>query len=251
MADLLVLAESYLVFDLGDEYPSANSHPDGPGLSALGQAGSRLFIGALSATGGLWLVSQVSDLKLDEAVWRGVRSRGVVTNVTHLLDELGLELGSLAARLEKPKTLSAKTAELLVAELKGSAPPSPAPKPARPAKPPRELVFKRVLVPKRMSELDATQKKQVAKLDWLELEKELKNVELFVIEDAKGKSLYDLLIHAGDDGVVFRAGTTKAVASFSQGGVSECDSDSLEEALEAGYDAFLAQRQKGKQKGKR
>jgi hypothetical protein len=55
-----------------------------------------------------------------------------------------------------------------------------------------------------------------------------------------GLHVYDAVLHAGDDGHVFRAGTATTVASFLQGGVSRCPDDDLEEMLEDGYDAYLA-----------
>src|ERR1700733_2449345 len=63
-------------------------------------------------------------------------------------------------------------------------------------------------------------------------------VEWYEIDDA-GTHVFDAAIFCGDDGFVFRRGTTEPVASWSQGGMSELMSDdaSLEQRLEAGFDA--------------
>ena len=63
-------------------------------------------------------------------------------------------------------------------------------------------------------------------------------VEWYELDDA-GTHVFDAVIFCGDDGFVFRRGTTELVASWSQGGMSElmADDESLEQRLEAGFDA--------------
>jgi hypothetical protein len=225
MADVIVLTDPDFVFDLGDTYPNCNHHEDGPGMAPLAEAGSRLFIADLRPNKELHLISMVTGLALDDGQWRGKWHPSPVVDITPLASKLGA--------LGKPRVLSKEAAAALVALLAPVQPEKPA---AAKKKPAKKLIFRSALKPKRLSDLTPLQKKQIAKLDWIDVDKEIKNVQFFAIQD-KGKLVYELAIHAGDDGVVFRAGTTRAVASFSQGGISECDSDDLEEALEAGYDA--------------
>ncbi len=98
-------------------------------------------------------------------------------------------------------------------------------------KKPKPLVFERVAFTS--AKLTPLQKKQ---LQWVEREGlDWSLVELFAVRDAKGKHRYDVTLHAGDDGVVYSAGTTKRVASFTQGGA-----DGRDEKLCAALDEGLA-----------
>jgi hypothetical protein len=62
-------------------------------------------------------------------------------------------------------------------------------------------------------------------------------IECYELDDA-GTHMFDAVIFCGDDGFVFRRGTTELVASWSQGGMAElmADDESLEQRLEAGFD---------------
>ena len=57
--------------------------------------------------------------------------------------------------------------------------------------------------------------------------------------DESGAPRFDACLHLGEDGPVYRAGTTEFVACFSRGSATECDDDELAEQLEA---ALLALR---------
>lgn len=63
-------------------------------------------------------------------------------------------------------------------------------------------------------------------------------ITLFDVLDGDGRHLYDLHLFCGDDGQVYRAGTTEHVASFSQGGATGTDDEALIAALVAAYAAW-------------
>jgi hypothetical protein len=84
------------------------------------------------------------------------------------------------------------------------------------------------------SELSPIQKQQLAWIDRDSLDWSL--VELFTVRDEKGAHRYDVTLHAGDDGVVYDAGTKKCAASFVQGGADGRNASlciALDEALAA------------------
>jgi hypothetical protein len=58
-------------------------------------------------------------------------------------------------------------------------------------------------------------------------------IELVELVDDSGNHRFDVVLHRGEDGPVFRAGTVDFVATFSQSSISECDDDDLAAALEA------------------
>jgi hypothetical protein len=101
-----------------------------------------------------------------------------------------------------------------------------------------KLRFKLVPKPGRSS-LTGLQKKQ---LGWFEREGgDYEALELFEVIDEKGTHKYDAAVLAGDDGKVFVAGTTRAVATIAQGG-AEAKSEALGAALEQGLADFLKTR---------
>lgn len=59
------------------------------------------------------------------------------------------------------------------------------------------------------------------------------NREHYVVLDEAGVHILDAVLHLGEDGPVYRAGTTDCVACFSQSSATECDDDELAAALEA------------------
>ena len=67
----------------------------------------------------------------------------------------------------------------------------------------------------------------------------LKLTDLYSVHDATGAHLYDMHLYCGDDGQVFVKGTTKNVATFSQGGAC-CDDARLQDALDDALARFLA-----------
>jgi len=56
--------------------------------------------------------------------------------------------------------------------------------------------------------------------------------------DETGVDRFEACLFLGEDGVVFRIGTTDQVACFSQSSISECDDDELAEQLEAALHEF-------------
>jgi hypothetical protein len=99
----------------------------------------------------------------------------------------------------------------------------------------QKLVFERV--PFSRDALTPLQKKQ---LEWIDREKlDWSLAALYAVRDAKGSHRYDVVLHAGDDGVVYRAKTAKRVASFAQGGADGPD-EALCEALDDGLAAVKA-----------
>ncbi len=59
------------------------------------------------------------------------------------------------------------------------------------------------------------------------------------VDDA-GVHRFDATLYRGEDGPVYRAGTSEFVACFSQSAASECDDDDLAEQLEAALLALRA-----------
>lgn len=57
-------------------------------------------------------------------------------------------------------------------------------------------------------------------------------VTLMEFANADGVTLFEACLFRGEDGPVYRAGTTDFVASFSQSSATECDDEELIEALE-------------------
>lgn len=64
-------------------------------------------------------------------------------------------------------------------------------------------------------------------------------LDRLVFVDETGAPRFDAALYRGEDGPVYRAGTTEFVACFAQSSASECDDDALAEQLEA---ALLARR---------
>lgn len=64
-------------------------------------------------------------------------------------------------------------------------------------------------------------------------------LDRLVFVDEAGAPCFDACLYLGEDGPVYRAGTTEFVACFAQSSASECDDDALSEQLEA---ALLALR---------
>jgi len=120
---------------------------------------------------------------------------------------------------------------------------------------PVELHTMAIERPKQAAALSAIQVKQLlrAAVDYYGSRRELAalfagehklyNLELRSIADAKGKHVYDAWTYNGDSGKVFRADTTKVVASVIQFHASECA-----EPLAQGLQAALGERPAKKRK---
>lgn len=109
----------------------------------------------------------------------------------------------------------------------------------RPPKPPAKLVFTKVPTPHAHA-LTALARKQLGprleKADANDLDELLARVDLFEVRDEAGRHVYDVVLWLGDDGPVYRAGTTRRIASFSQGGVDEASASAkLVAALSLGF----------------
>ena len=57
-------------------------------------------------------------------------------------------------------------------------------------------------------------------------------LDRYAVLDETGAHLFDAVLFRGEDGPVYRAGTTDFVACFSQRTATECDDDALAEALD-------------------
>lgn len=100
-----------------------------------------------------------------------------------------------------------------------------------------KLVFKRIAV-KRGKETDL-QKKQLAPVV-KEYGDDARDVELCEVLDDKGAHKYDAVVLGRTEGIVFKAGTTKKVATLIQGG-AEVSSVALAISLEDALDAYRKQ----------
>lgn len=148
---------------------------------------------------------------------------------------------------------SARDTEQALAALRAAGAKDPAvakivkPLEAKLAKAPRLRVAKRI-EPIRESDLDALRTKQLEAANAAYGGKRLKAAEIFAADeesgeiimpsltrllllvDDDGKAAYDAWLYMGDSGSIFKAGTTKRVASIIQGGL-ECSLLSLKIAL--------------------
>lgn len=101
-----------------------------------------------------------------------------------------------------------------------------------------KLTFRTLKKPAR-TKLIGARAKQVA---WAEREGfAYEDLTLYDVLDAAGKHVYDAVVHAGDDGKVFIAGTIRGVALFAQGGC-EGRNSAISNALEQGMAAARKRR---------
>ncbi|MBX7194544.1 MAG: hypothetical protein K1X94_20980 [Sandaracinaceae bacterium] len=165
-------------------------------------------IGAAERVHPAWAESYLLGLLVEvpEApVLKALRRRAGVARPKHALEQ---SLVSLAA--EHPAI-----AALLTLDPK---------KVGRAPRPPARLTFTKIATP-RVQELDPLVRRQLGAM--LETatrdgDDELpRRIDRFEVRDEKGRHVYDVLLLSGDDGPVYRAGTTRRVAYFAQGGVED------------------------------
>ena len=131
---------------------------------------------------------------------------------------------TLAQKAEEHPTL---------ASLRGKIPALPAPIP--------NLRIRRITIPKRLSDLTESQKKQFEKAgqrrhakrpslaEWFD---EVSGfIKIIEVHDKKGQAAFDAFLYLTDSGTIFRAGTTKIAAEVIQAGI-ECRTAKLREDLQ-------------------
>lgn len=77
------------------------------------------------------------------------------------------------------------------------------------------------------------QKEQLAHLE----EQQLDLTDFYLLRDARGAPVYDVLLFAGSDGAVFATGTSKVVAVVAQGG-ADAEDGALCVAIDAAFEAL-------------
>ncbi len=239
MADMMAVV-SKAVFDkmaksarLGDVLPLDRYTSANPLLGVLDEDGSRLFLFTVRPPDDqLWLVGVLGDLSFDGEAWIGAKNTTPITDLGGVKERIEFKSGvgihakpgALGMSLQTPRGLTEEDVALLLGAAGVSAPAAASPK-----QPP---VWRRIT-----PEMTPVQQQQLAALQQEIGTEDVNLIEWYAIDDG-GKHVYDAAIFVGDDGFVFRTGTTDVVASWSQGGMAELmdDDESLEERLEAGFE---------------
>jgi hypothetical protein len=262
MADLMAVV-SKAVFEkmtktakVGDVLPIDRYTSGNPVLNRLEEEGSRLFLFTVRPPDEqLWLVGVLGGLSFDGEAWIGEANSTPIADLHGVREQIQFESGvglhakpgALGMSLQTPRGLTAEDADLLLGAAGGEAP-APAPRKAAAEEDEGEDEEEgegdegdddrpppvwRAIVPK----MTPVQKKQLAAMHEEFGDENDKLIEWYEIDDG-GKHVYDAAIFVGDDGYVWRKGTTDVVAGWSQGGMSELmdDDESLEERLEEGFD---------------